>query len=371
MTAKPSLTVKPKRPIFSDLTAEWERLVKQDWVGVDGAGDKWLRTALCAAVELEFSTIPPYLCALWSVKDQRSPIALAIRGIVQEEMLHMALACNMLVAIGGDPPLDKPDFAPVYPGKLAGGVHPDLTISLAGLSKKVLEGFLVIELPERQSQLETEELKAAFDETKYRDDNRTIGAFYDCIETAFKILEPEFQSDRQVSGPLSWFPINSVEEAVEAIELIKHQGEGSGEGLPSEGGESGTSGDVLAHFYRFLEIYAEREISYLKDINRWGFTGKLAWDPDDAIFPMAEVPEGGYSADEVPDNVRILLRHFDKRYSKLLKQLALIWRNGDQGMLVHAIETMFSLQEPARELMKMQIGSTGQTYGPCFRVVEV
>jgi hypothetical protein len=56
---------------------------------------------LQGAVSLEFSTLPPYLSALWSVKDDLSPVAKSIREIAQEEMLHMALACNMLSAIGG------------------------------------------------------------------------------------------------------------------------------------------------------------------------------------------------------------------------------------------------------------------------------
>jgi len=62
-----------------------------------------LRAALQAAVTLEFSTLPPYLTAIWSVKDPLHLVADSILNILQEEMLHMALSCNMLVAIGGRP----------------------------------------------------------------------------------------------------------------------------------------------------------------------------------------------------------------------------------------------------------------------------
>src|SRR5207244_329121 len=63
-------------------------------------GPEWLELALQSAVSVEFSTIPPYLSALWSIKDQMHPVAASIRDVVQEEMLHMALACNMLTALG-------------------------------------------------------------------------------------------------------------------------------------------------------------------------------------------------------------------------------------------------------------------------------
>jgi hypothetical protein len=63
----------------------------------------WLKASLQAALELELSTLPPYLCGLWSITDKTHPVRKLIRTIVLEEMLHMGLACNMLTAIGGTP----------------------------------------------------------------------------------------------------------------------------------------------------------------------------------------------------------------------------------------------------------------------------
>ena len=60
----------------------------------------WLKKSLQAAITLEFATIPPYLSALWSIKDELHPVAKSIREVAQEEMLHMALACNMLASLG-------------------------------------------------------------------------------------------------------------------------------------------------------------------------------------------------------------------------------------------------------------------------------
>ena len=84
-----------------------------------------LKQMLLASISIEFATIPPYLCALWSIKDELHPMAVSLREIVQEEMLHMAFACNMLAAIGEEVPIRR--LAPRYPSELPGGVHPGLS----------------------------------------------------------------------------------------------------------------------------------------------------------------------------------------------------------------------------------------------------
>ena len=96
---------------------------------------KWLKNPLQAAVQLEMATIPPYLCAMWSIKDPADPVR-AIRDIVLEEMSHMGTACNVLTAIGGTPRLNTADVVPTYPGPLPGGVHTDLIVSLSGLARR-------------------------------------------------------------------------------------------------------------------------------------------------------------------------------------------------------------------------------------------
>src|SRR5665213_2756788 len=49
-----------------------------------------LRSAFQTAIELEHSTIPPYLVALYSIKDGTNQVATQIiRSVVIEEMLHM------------------------------------------------------------------------------------------------------------------------------------------------------------------------------------------------------------------------------------------------------------------------------------------
>src|SRR5436190_1750680 len=80
-----------------------------------------LLAALQQAIQLEHATIPTYLYALYSIKpDSNKKIQQVLLSVVTEEMLHMALACNMLNAIGGSPVIDQPQFIPHYPGPLPG-----------------------------------------------------------------------------------------------------------------------------------------------------------------------------------------------------------------------------------------------------------
>lgn len=80
-----------------------------------------LMAALQTAIELEHSTIPLYLCALYSIKPGTNQfISDTIRSVVIEEMLHFSISCNILISIGGSPNISKADFVPKYPGPLPG-----------------------------------------------------------------------------------------------------------------------------------------------------------------------------------------------------------------------------------------------------------
>ena len=107
-TDKPS-----QRPTILDLMG----------VAPSGRNDKWLLQALQCAVDLEFATIPPYLCGTWSVIDESDPVRGYIDDIVLQEMLHMGLACNMLATLGGVP--DIKGTAPAYPVRCRVGSVPN------------------------------------------------------------------------------------------------------------------------------------------------------------------------------------------------------------------------------------------------------
>lgn len=79
----------------------------------------WLKTSLKTAITVEFSTIPLYLTACWSIDASEGgdpdAVAKTIKDIVREEMLHMAFVCNMLVGLGETPVINKAGRFPTYP----------------------------------------------------------------------------------------------------------------------------------------------------------------------------------------------------------------------------------------------------------------
>ena len=124
-----------------------------------------LKSHLALATKVELSTIPPYLYAMYSIKDQDSVSAQLIASVVVEEMLHVCLTANLTLAIGGDP-----DFGygaiPQYPCLMAHH-SPDLILELkACTSDAVRETFMTIESPRAPG--------AAPEDDNYE----TLGQFY-------------------------------------------------------------------------------------------------------------------------------------------------------------------------------------------------
>ena len=76
-----------------------------------------LRDAAQLALQVEFTTIPPYLTALYSITDKESKAYQALRSVAVEEMFHCNQAANIVVALGGLPKFSGP-VAPAYPSYL-------------------------------------------------------------------------------------------------------------------------------------------------------------------------------------------------------------------------------------------------------------
>jgi len=307
---------------------------------------KWLKDSLQAAVELEFFTLPPYLAARWSIKNGMDPVARSIRDITREEMLHMGLACNLLVAVGGSPRMNTPDTVPTYPDPLPGGVNPNLEVSLQGLSRDALKVFMQIEYPESGPIASS----GTFG---------TIGEFYAAIQAMFDTLQPPLTVGGQLSGHGFLSVITSLQEVKDAIDLIRIQGEGSATS-PEE-----TRGD-LAHYYRFGQVYEGRHFIRDPQTGKWGYNGKSIEFPE--VWPMGVVPKGGYLQADVSADVWSLLTEFDQKYTQMVNQLQSAWANGDENALDQSRSTMYSLHSPAVSLMKIPIPNSAYSYGPCFRI---
>lgn len=76
-----------------------------------------LQDAAQLAVQVEFTTIPAYLTALYSISDTASTAYQTLRSVVMEEMFHVNQAANIVVALGSLP-IFTGTKAPQYPGYL-------------------------------------------------------------------------------------------------------------------------------------------------------------------------------------------------------------------------------------------------------------
>ena len=204
-------------------------------VGKNARDIAWLTEALQNAIELEHATLPPYLTGFWSVKN--NSVAQSIKNIVLDEMCHMGLVCNMLVAIGGKPEINTVGAVPTYPGHLPGDVRPELTVYLAGLSKSIVaEVYMEIEYPENGP------VKLFLGETY-----PTIGAFYRAIAGSWEeiLSDSDLITEGQLTSSVGSdvVVISTVQEGLDAIERITREGEGTST-TPFEDGDSGT----VAHY---------------------------------------------------------------------------------------------------------------------------
>jgi hypothetical protein len=219
---------------------------------------KWLQDSLQSAVQVELTTIPPYLAACWSIRDikatQSALAARLISEIFQDEMLHMGLACNMLSALGRDPEIASAVVVPIYPGPLPGGIHPGLCVTPTRLSDASLQKFMVIEYPENGP-------IALF--WSAGQTYATIGEFYTDVRTAFdnpkvKLPDPFDTKKQLVSDQAGLTIIQNKKEAQAAIDLITHQGEGTCQSPYKDG--SSVSEDNLAHYYKFAKLFHKHQI---------------------------------------------------------------------------------------------------------------
>jgi hypothetical protein len=322
-----------------------------------------LKRHLQVALTVELSTIPPYLCALYSLHDgTNTTVASLIRSVVMEEMLHMALVANLLNAIGGSPRLDRAKDVPSYPTCLPHSADA-FTVHLRPFGESAVETFLRIERP------------APPGAPPEPDRFHTIGQFYAAIKDAFRLLSKShdlFVKGRdkyQVTGE-QWYyggggepiRVHDLRSATRAIEEIAHQGEG----LPHsifDGDEQFGQVDELAHYFRFKEIQAGRRYrSTDTPLSRpSGAELPVNWS---AVYPMCADPTAERYRNQ-PEIHRLMV-DFNRSYTQLLLRLQQAF-GGSPQLLRDAVPIMYELKYKAQELMRIPSGDAdGTTVGPGF-----
>lgn len=297
-----------------------------------------LREMAQLAIELEWFTLPPYLTALWSLKDrdQHPEIRNILLSVAMEEMLHMALNCNLLVGLGGSPKLLDPQRFPKYPD-FPPGIALSRPVALQAFSREALELFMEIEKPSHDPiPIPTRSLEATLAKAP------TIGEFYARLLKGIELVNPPWITARQVTSPLmpDLKVIDSIDAARQAIGLIVEQGEGT-----TASAKAGEFSDELAHYYRYQQIldgmlYSRQpDGSFIKDPDQ-----PVTFPDPSAIHEIGVVPAGGYP--EVEASMK-----FDRNYTNMITKLQETWDSGDSDLLNHSFAQMHSLTARAQALM--------------------
>lgn len=210
---------------------------------------------LVEASELEHNLLCCYLYAVFSLKrstaEDINDAELAavdrwrkmMMEVAQEEMVHLVLVSNMLVALGARPHFNRPNL-PVAPG-----YHPAaIVVALAPFDRQTLDHFIFLERPASEPVPDAKRFTPEEDYSRGAphaalmpgaSDYTTIGEFYGAIRDSFIAVADEMGERSlfiggpamQVSHDVASMPgvtvITDLRSALSALDTIVEQGEGA------------------------------------------------------------------------------------------------------------------------------------------------
>ena len=334
-----------------------------------------LRELLEAAVKLELATIPPYLCALYSIHPGTNLEAtMVVRSVVVEEMLHMILAGNVLNAVGGRPRVSGREHAPHYPHELPDGV----ILDLLPFSPAAVESFLQVENPKYKAELQA---PAALRRRTtvhsshmltVSDRPTTIGAFYAEIAAGLRQVAAEIGEEalfcadpaRQIGGDYYYaaggapIVVTDLDSACRALEEVVEQGEG-------EMSSAFDADDDLAHYYRF------EQLKYGRCYQPGDGVGIPSGPPVEVDFATVHPMLPNPSLDELTDpDLYAAAERANRQWSLLLTQIDQAF-DGSPAALIPAVHTMFRLRDAMLVLLGNPMpGHGGYNAGPTFDWVD-
>jgi len=329
-----------------------------------------LREHLQWAIEVEHGTLPPYLCALYSIKQGHNrEAAEVIHSVFIEEMLHLTLAANLLNAVGGAPVLDDRRLLPRYPTFLPHG-NRAFEVTLQRFSPAAVELFMAIEKPGSE------------DGVAQEDEFATIGQFYEAVGAALEHLGAElgeaalFCGDpaRQVTsssyygGSGGIVAVTDLASARRALGEIVEQGEGVAHQSIWDGDRDmfHPERDEVAHYFRFSELAQGRRHAR-GDTPQSGPSGEPIVVDWDAVHPMRANPRRADHAQGTA--AREAIDAFNRDYCGVLHLLDECF-NGSPALLAVATGAMYALKAQAIALMELPSGDGRTTVGPSFEYVH-
>src|SRR3989454_4520291 len=341
------------------------------------------------ACELEHGLLCEYLYAQFSLKrsiaEGVTPEQLAriqawettVIDVVKQEMLHLALATNILTAIGAAPHFERPNF-PI----LCRWYPPDVQIALVPFGERALRHFMYLERPEGMALEDAEGFAALSKMDPLRNDDpqltagqeewHTVGHLYRGVEAGLAHLvdrhgeagvfigPPEAQATTQVFEWPQLTAVTDLASASRAIELIVEQGEGA-------------RGDwVNSHFGKFVGI--------LED-----FLAMRGLDP--AFEPARPVLAVYLRQPPDVDQVTLIGDRLTRRVADLFNAVYEVTLQVQSRYFVHHGETpdeLETLAKTAKHLMNwvmrnlgpvltaLPVGPSfpGRTAGPAFEIVR-
>jgi len=306
-----------------------------------------LKQHLQTAMMLELSTLPPYLCAYWSIygtSQNAENVKKYILSVVQEEMLHMAMACNILNAIGGNPVLNDASKLPSFPCPLPGHSKTNnaFRVELNKCCPQSIDTFLKIELPGEM-----------FGDKHHEDGWCTIGEFYDEIETLIKsetLDDSDFNHGRQIGNNYNpakgiLYEVHSRDEALKALDEIIDQGEG-------HSGKMYDKDHQLTHYWKFKSVLDLME----NDL----------WDYKSEVYDMASNPDESLFSEEA----KKLNEQFNASWSLLLEEMHAAFNSLNPSM-DKSIDAMFVLKKYAVDLMQIPLLNGQGNAGPTFKYFPI
>jgi hypothetical protein len=233
---------------------------------------KALTYLVCQAAELEHGLMCEYLYAAFSLKQTGQGLEPSqqeaverwrsvILRVATDEMLHWALANNLLTAVGSAPFVSRPQMPHQAKGYPAG-----VQLALVPFGERALRHFLYLERPEGMELADAEgferqgpalPIMSAEDLVPWGQEFETVGHLYRSIEAGLETLAKKYGEEGLFIGPpgaqatsatFGWpelVPVVDLDTARQAIQVVVEQGEGA-------------RGDwSSAHYGRFLAVLDE------------------------------------------------------------------------------------------------------------------
>jgi len=334
---------------------------------------------LQTAIELEHSTIPPYLVAMFTINDKTNRFAVnVIRSVVMEEMLHMTLACQVMNAVGGTPFIDHEKFIPEYPAKFVFKDR-EFDVGLIKFSEQSIETFLEIEKPEEiPLDVDGEHIDHLVAEIDLK--QSTIGEFYAVIKKQLIALVEKYGEENVFNGnkelqlqPGDYYGgggrvivVDSLASALFAIDEIVEQGEGTNHSIYDGDAAYFGQDKEVAHYFRFNEIY-KQQLYQECDTPKEDPTGDEVDVDYDAALDMVNDPR----AEDFPEgsSARIKADEFNQLYSQFLHILHQTF-NGNPTLMMKAVGMMYQMKYIGMALLNIKVPDKGdKVAGPTFEYI--